>query len=108
MTVAIVTGGSSAVGRRVAVALAAGGDPVALAYLDDQRDAEATVEAVLRAGGSAVAVRADVTDELDVERLFAETIAMFGGVDLVVHTTAADPALLREQAARMWQLPSHP
>ena len=36
-----------------------------------------------------MAVRADVTDDLDVERLFAETIAAFGGIDVVVHAVGS-------------------
>ncbi len=55
-------------------------------YLHEQRAAESTVEAVLTQGGAAVAVRADVADELDVQRLFVETIEAFGGVDIVIHT----------------------
>ena len=35
--------------------------------------------------GDAVAIRADVGDEIDVERLFAQTIEMFGPIDAVVH-----------------------
>ena len=36
-----------------------------------------------------MAVRADIADELDVKRLFAETIAAFGGIDVVVHTAGS-------------------
>ena len=53
-------------------------------YAHDQRQAESTVETILAGGGAAEAVRADVTDELDVERLFFETIETCGSVDAVV------------------------
>jgi 3-oxoacyl-[acyl-carrier protein] reductase len=84
--VAIVTGGSRGVGRATIRRLAASGYAVVVNYLHDQRAAESTVEAVLAGNSDAVAVRADVADDLDVQRLFAETIAAFGGVDVVVHT----------------------
>jgi 3-oxoacyl-[acyl-carrier protein] reductase len=84
--VAIVTGGSRGVGRATISRLAAGGYAVVVNYLHDQRAAESTVEAILAGNGDAVAVRADVADDLDVERLFAETAAAFGGIDVVVHT----------------------
>jgi 3-oxoacyl-[acyl-carrier protein] reductase len=58
---------------------------VVVNYVDDQRTAESTVEAVLDDRGTAVAIRADVADELDVERLFAQTIETFGSVDAVIH-----------------------
>ena len=83
--VAIVTGGSRGVGRATIRRLAASGYAVVVNYLHDQRAAESAVEAILAGNGDAVAVRADVADDLDVERLFAETIAAFGGVDAVVH-----------------------
>jgi 3-oxoacyl-[acyl-carrier protein] reductase len=84
--VAIVTGGSRSIGRAMIRWLAARGYAVVVNYLHEQRTAESTVETVLAANGAAVAVRADVADELDVQRLFGETIEAFGGVDVVVHT----------------------
>jgi 3-oxoacyl-[acyl-carrier protein] reductase len=87
--VAIVTGGSHGVGRAIVRSLAVRAHAVVVNYLHDQRAAESTVEMVLADNGAAVAVRADVTDELDVERLFAETDWIFGGVDVVVHAAGS-------------------
>jgi 3-oxoacyl-[acyl-carrier protein] reductase len=87
--VAIVTGGSRGVGRATISRLAASGFAVVVNYLHDQRAAESTVEAILAGNSDAVAVRADVADDLDVERLFAETAAAFGGIDVVVHTVGS-------------------
>ena len=87
--VAIVTGGSRGVGRTTIRLLAARGYAVVVNYLHDRRAAEATVEAILACNSDAVAIRADVADDLDVERLFAETIAVFGGIDAVVHTVGS-------------------
>jgi 3-oxoacyl-[acyl-carrier protein] reductase len=86
--VAIVTGGSRGVGRATIRLLAARGYAVVVNYLHRQRAAESIVEAILANNGDAVAIRADIADDLDVQRLFAETIAAFGGIDVVVH--AAD------------------
>jgi 3-oxoacyl-[acyl-carrier protein] reductase len=86
--VAIVTGGSRGVGRAVARKLAALDYAVVIGYLDSQPAADAAVAEILAANGSAVAVRADVADALDVERLFRETIDAFGHVDVVVHAAA--------------------
>jgi 3-oxoacyl-[acyl-carrier protein] reductase len=86
--VAIVTGGSRGVGQATIRRLAVSGYAVVVNYLHRQRAAESTVEAILANNGDAVAIRADIADDLDVQRLFAETIAAFGGIDVVVH--AAD------------------
>ena len=87
--VAIVTGGSRGVGRETIRRLASSGYAVVVNYLHNQRAAESTVEAILAGKGAAVAVRADVADELDVQRLFAETTAAFGGIDVVVHAVGS-------------------
>jgi 3-oxoacyl-[acyl-carrier protein] reductase len=87
--VAIVTGGSRGIGRATIRRLAAHGYAVVVDYAHDQPAAESTVEMVLADNGAAVAVRADVADDLDVERLFGETIEVFGAVDAVVHTAGS-------------------
>jgi 3-oxoacyl-[acyl-carrier protein] reductase len=83
--VAIVTGGSRGVGREIVRKLANPGYAVVVAYIRDQGAADSIVEEVLAAGGTALTIRADVADELDVERMFAETTEAFGGIDIVVH-----------------------
>jgi 3-oxoacyl-[acyl-carrier protein] reductase len=83
--VAIVTGGSRGLGREIIERLAYGGYAVVVNYVHDQRVAESVVETVLQRRGAAVAIRADVADDLDVERLFAQTIETFGSVHAVVH-----------------------
>jgi 3-oxoacyl-[acyl-carrier protein] reductase len=103
--VAIVTGGSRGVGQLTVRRLAGQGHAVAVNYLHDQQAAESTVDKVLAENGAAVAVRADVADELDVQRLFVETIEAFGGVDIVVHTAGRRVAawatfLVNREAAR--------
>jgi 3-oxoacyl-[acyl-carrier protein] reductase len=83
--VAIVTGGSRGVGREVVRKLANRGYAVVVGYIRDQGAADSIVEEVLAAGGTALTIRADVADELDVERMFAETTEAFGGIDILVH-----------------------
>jgi len=98
--VAIVTGASIEIGREIARRLAGWGWAIVVVYLEQQRTIEATVAEILAADGTIVAVRADLADDLDVQRLFAESQALFGGVDVVVHTTTNSPALLYRHAAR--------
>ena len=86
---AIVTGGSRGIGLAAIRLLAARGYAVVVNYLHDQRAAESAVEAILAGHGDAIAVRADIADDLDVTRLFAETIAAFGGIDVVVHAAGS-------------------
>jgi 3-oxoacyl-[acyl-carrier protein] reductase len=73
---------------------------VVIVYLDHQSRAEATIAEIIAAGGTTIAVRADLADDLDVQRLFTESIAEFGGVDIVVHTASNSAALLCRHAVR--------
>jgi 3-oxoacyl-[acyl-carrier protein] reductase len=90
--VAIITDGSRGVGREVARELAHRGFAILVGYITNQGAADATVEEVLTAGGAALTIRADVGDELDVERMFDEATEAFGGVDVVVHATGENNA----------------
>jgi NAD(P)-dependent dehydrogenase (short-subunit alcohol dehydrogenase family) len=98
--VAIVTGGSSGCGREIACGLTVWGWAIVIVYLEHQPVAEATVAEILAAEGNVVAVRADLADELDVQRLFAESRAAFAGVDVIVHTARGTASLLYQHAAR--------
>lgn len=78
MTAVIVTGGESGIGAATAVRLAADYDGVAITYFSDGGAAEKICAAVRSAGGVALAVKTDVSDEAQVETLFATSEARFG------------------------------
>jgi NAD(P)-dependent dehydrogenase (short-subunit alcohol dehydrogenase family) len=101
--VAIVTGGSRGIGEAIAAALAREGCAVALAARDGER--LAGIVARLEAGGAtALAVPADVTDEAQVEALFAQTMARFGRLDILVNNAGAfDGGPLDELSLATWE-----
>lgn len=85
--VAIVTGGSSGIGRQTAETLAARGAMLVVNYpTPAQRDdAQAVVNAISGRGGQAVAVQADVTSLKEIDALFDAAGEAFGGqLDIVV------------------------
>ncbi|HTU24193.1 MAG TPA: SDR family NAD(P)-dependent oxidoreductase [Pirellulales bacterium] len=81
---ALVSGGSSGLGRAIAVELARCGARVAIAARN-AGPIDATVAELRAAGCEAVGIAADVTQAADVERLVAETIARFGRLDVLVN-----------------------
>ena len=82
-TVAVITGAGSGVGRATAVALAqAGGIPVLLGRT--REPLAETASLVAGAGGQALVVPADVTDERAVTAAFAQAAGAFGGIDTVI------------------------
>jgi 3-oxoacyl-[acyl-carrier protein] reductase len=84
--VAVVTGGSGGIGRDVVKRLASEGFSVAVHYSGSEDRAAQVVDEVASAGGSAIAVRADVADEHAVSAMFDEVTTHYGGVDVVVNT----------------------
>jgi len=88
---AIVTGASRGIGRAVAKRLAQDGFGVVVNYLSNASEADQVVSEIQRIGGNAIAVKADVANQADVERLFEETMKKFGSVDVVVHNSGIMP-----------------
>lgn len=87
--VAIVTGASRGIGSGIALRLARDGAKVIVNYLKDQTSADAVVAAIKSIpSGDAIAIQADTSKSSDVDRLFAETKRLFGGVDIVIANAA--------------------
>lgn len=81
---AIVTGASSGIGLAIAEAMADAGAAVAINYHSHPEPAETLVGTIRERGGRAIAVKADVSKEKDVIRLFDEACSEFGRVDILV------------------------
>ncbi|MDX2130521.1 MAG: SDR family oxidoreductase [Planctomycetota bacterium] len=86
---AIVTGASSGIGRGIANALCAAGANVVVNYIGPDADAEAVVHEATHCGcahrGEAIAVKADVSDEGQVQAMVARAVQRFGTVDILVN-----------------------
>jgi len=81
---AIITGASSGIGLAVAEGLANAGAAVVVNYRSDEESAEQLATRITDAGGKAIAVQADVSQEGDVTRLFETAVEAFGRVDVLV------------------------
>ena len=82
--IAIVTGASSGLGYACAEQLAAAGAAVVINYHSQPQPAEELAERIKAAGGRALAVGADVSQEDEVAGLFTRTLEAFGAVDILV------------------------
>lgn len=82
--VAIVTGGSRGIGRATVEGLAAQGVDVSVNFLRDEGAAREAVAAATGYGVRARAIKADVSQVAEAERLIEETIAAFGRLDLLI------------------------
>lgn len=87
--VAIVTGASSGIGRATAELLAANGARVAINFRRNEAGADAARAEIVRAGGSAIVVQADVTRASEIESLVERTVAELGPVDILVNNAGS-------------------
>ncbi|UQZ32161.1 3-ketoacyl-ACP reductase [Paenibacillus sp. PK3_47] len=83
--VAIVTGSSRGIGRTVAKQLAGLGAKVVINYSSSPEKAIEAVQEIVAEGGEAIAVRADLGNVSEVGRLFADTLAAYGKLDILIN-----------------------
>jgi len=99
--VAIITGASRGIGRAIALRLAQLRAKVVVNYRSSRAEAEALVEAIVEAGGRAVAVQADVSVADDARSLVKAALDAFGKVDILVNNAGItrDTLLVRMSEA---------
>ena len=90
----LIVGASSGVGRELGRQAAAHGAQVAFAA----RRVERVEEAAAQAGGGAVGLRCDARDEASCQAVVADAVEAFGGLDVVVYSTAIDVLVRLEEA----------
>ncbi|MEM6253676.1 MAG: 3-oxoacyl-[acyl-carrier-protein] reductase [Cyanobacteria bacterium P01_D01_bin.156] len=102
--VAIITGSSRGIGKAAALALAAEGASVVVNYARSSTAADEVVAEITGAGGNAIALQADVSQEDQVDALIKETKDKFGRIDVLVNNAGItrDTLLLRMKPAD-WQ-----
>jgi len=101
---ALVTGANSGIGEAVARALAAAGAAVVVNYVANPPMAQKVVEEINAAGGQAVAMQADVSNEAQVEGMFAEMVKQFGTIDILVNNAGLQrDAPFVEMTLEQWQ-----
>jgi NAD(P)-dependent dehydrogenase (short-subunit alcohol dehydrogenase family) len=85
---AVITGADSGIGKAVAVAFAREGADVLVSYLDEEKDAQRTVELVEGAGRRAIAVAGDLQEEAHCNQLVERARDEFGRLDILVNNAA--------------------
>lgn len=100
--VAVVTGGSSGLGRAMALGLARYGARVVVSGRDESR-CRMVADEIARAGGTAFPVTADVSEYADCNRLMAEALRVFGQIDVLVTSAGVSQGIpATEMAPAEW------
>ncbi len=102
--IALVTGGSSGIGAGIARAMGAAGARVVVNYVSSEDGANAVVREINDAGGRAIAVRADVSDEDQVLSMFQSVFEEYGTLDILVNNAGIQKdASFIEMTLAQWQ-----
>jgi len=103
--VAIVTGSATGIGKAIVQRFAQEGAAVTIDYITGQdADAEALAEEIRQGGGKAIAVRAAVDQEADVQELVDRTVASFGKLDIYVNNAGIEHrAPFLETSLALWE-----
>jgi NAD(P)-dependent dehydrogenase (short-subunit alcohol dehydrogenase family) len=87
--VVLITGASTGIGAEFAKAFAASGAKVVINYLNSKASADHLVQEIQEAGGTAIAIKADVTSSSDVKTLFETVIEKFEKIDILINNAGA-------------------
>ncbi|CAH8285535.1 3-oxoacyl-[acyl-carrier protein] reductase [Mariniflexile fucanivorans] len=83
--VILVTGASKGIGKEIAILLAKNGAKVIVNHSNSEKEANETVRTIINNGGSAIAVKADVSNREEVTHLFDKAIETYGRIDVLVN-----------------------
>ena len=98
-----MTGASSGIGRAIALALGEAGADVVVNYVSGEDKAQALVEEITSKGSSALAVRADVSDETQVRDMFRTMTDRFDTIDILVNNAGLQQdAPFHEMTLSQW------
>lgn len=101
---ALVTGSSSGIGAGIARAMASAGAHVVVNYSSKGDAANIIVEDIKKGGGTAIAVKADVSSEDQVIDLFRKTLETFGTVDILISNAGVQKdAAFPDMTLQQWQ-----
>jgi glucose 1-dehydrogenase len=87
---ALVTGANSGIGEAVTRRLAAAGAAVVVNYLSHPKEAKKIVAEIKSAGGQAMAIHADMSEEREIKAMFARIFRKFGAIDILVNNAGIE------------------
>jgi glucose 1-dehydrogenase len=101
---ALVTGANSGIGEAVAIALGKAGAKVVVNYITGEEEANRIVASIKASGSDAMAIRADVSKEDQVQSMFQQMIDAWGSIDILVANAGVQrDADFAEMTLQQWQ-----
>jgi citronellol/citronellal dehydrogenase len=85
----VITGGSRGIGQAIALRYAAFNDNLIILTKDTPENIKQTADQIIAAGGQALVLNIDISDQHAIKRAIAEGVDRFGGIDILVNNTSA-------------------
>lgn len=102
---ALVTGANSGIGRSVAIALGNDGANIIVNYVNNPEDAEAVVKQIRDNDGNAMAIKADVSIEVEVQSMFQQMYEKYGTIDILVNNAGIQKdSSFENMSLKDWQM----
>lgn len=107
--VALITGASSGIGAATAAVMADLGARVAIGYQRNERGADEVARSIAAAGGTAIAIRADVRRSAEIRSLVQQTVDQMGPIDILVNNAGSlvKRFRIRELTEEGWEIAGH-
>nr|WP_309939947.1 SDR family oxidoreductase [Aureibacter tunicatorum] len=103
--VALVTGANSGIGKAVAIELAKAGAKVGINYIAQEEATQAVLKEISDFGGEAIALKADVSKEEEVQSMFQTLKVHFGVIDILVNNAGIQrDSSFAEMTLDQWQM----
>jgi glucose 1-dehydrogenase len=102
---AMITGASSGIGQAIAIEMAKEGAQVVINFISDEDAVQTMIEEIKSFGGTAIAIKADISQEDQVKAMFTQMIKTFGTIDILVNNAGIqkDSAFI-EMSLQDWQM----
>ncbi len=92
---ALVTGAGKGIGRGIALSLAEAGADLFLHYRSNREEAESLLKEITGIGRKAHTFRADLSNDIELDAMFAEIKSLWGGLDIAVNNAGWDPGYIQ-------------
>ncbi len=101
---ALVTGANSGIGKAIAIEMAKEGANVVINYVSDESAAISMIDEIKSFGGSAIALKADVSKEDQVQAMFKQMVEQFGTIDILVNNAGLQKdSPIKDMSLKDWQ-----
>ena len=103
--VGLITGAASGIGKAIAVELARQGASVVVNYHSDKDPGQPVVDEITGAGGTAIALQADVSKSDDINRMVQQAVEKFGKIDILVNNAGIEhQSPFLEKSEQEWDM----